>query len=79
MCGVDGYDKEHIKMPHDASNGGRIPMLSTSSKELLYSIGHTTDFIDNWLQCFEVNYESRIMIHKRNMSELFKNSKITSS
>ena len=72
MCYVDGYDKEHVPMSDDASNGGGIPIPSTLSKEALYSLGKTINFIENWIQCFEVNHENRIMIYKTNMSEVFK-------
>ena len=59
-------------MPDDESSGGGIPMPSMLSKEALFSLAHTIKFIDNWSQCFEVNYHNRIMIYKINMSELFK-------
>ena len=59
-------------MPDDASSGGVRPITSTSSKEALYSLGQTVNFIYNWIKFFEVNYENRIMIYKRKMSDLFK-------
>ena len=47
-------------------------MPITSSKESLLSFGNTIKFIDNWLQCFEVNYQNIIIIYKRKISEFFK-------
>ena len=80
MCSFDEYDKYNLSMTHDASSGGEIPMPSTSSKEELLSLGHKIKFIENWIPCFEVNYQNRIMIYKINISELFKtNPKITYS
>ena len=52
MCSVDAYDKEHISIPDDVSSDGGRPMPSKSSKESLLSLGHTMNFIDNWLQFF---------------------------
>ena len=72
MCAVDAYDKDHVPIRYDASSGGGRPMPITSSKESLISIGHKINFIYNWLQLFEDNYDNRIMIHKIKMSELFK-------
>ena len=72
MCSVDAYDKEHISIPDVVSSDGGRPMPSKSSKESLLSLGHTINFIENWLQCFEVNYQNIMMICKRRTSELFK-------
>ena len=72
MCSVDAYDKEHVSMTDDASSVSLIPMSSTSSNEALFPLGHTINFIDNWFHCFEVNYQNRITIYKRNMSEFSK-------
>ena len=71
MCSVDVYDKEHVPMPSDASSGGARPMPNTSSKNSLYSLGHTINFLGNWLQCFDNNYQNRIAIYKSKMSKLF--------
>ena len=35
----------------NASGGGVRPLTSTSYKDKLESLGHTINFIDNWLQC----------------------------
>ena len=59
-------------MHDDASRGVGIPIPSTSSKESLFSLGRTINFIENCLQCFEVNYDNRITIYKRNIIKLFK-------
>ena len=71
-CYVDSYGKEHVSNPDDASSGGGITMSSTSSKESLFPLGHKINFIYNWLQCFEVNYQIIITIYKIKTSELFK-------
>ena len=72
MCSVDAYNKQHVPMGYGAISGGVRIMSSMSSKEALISIGHTIKFIDNFFQCFEVNYYNGINIHKINMSGLFK-------
>ena len=68
---MDVYDKEHVSIPSDASIFGEIPMTSMSSKKSLYSLVHTYNFLDNWIQCFDEDYQNRIAIYKSNMSELF--------
>ena len=72
VCDVDSYDKYHVTMPDDASSGTGIPIWNTSSKEVRLSLGHKINCIGNWLQCFEVNYDNRIVIYNRKMSDLFK-------
>ena len=68
---MDVYDKEHVSIPSDASIFGEIPMTSMSSKKSLYSLVHTYNFLDNWIQCFDEDYQNRIAIYKSKMSELF--------
>ena len=68
---VDAYEKEHVPIPGDASSGFVRPMSRTSYKEALLSLGQSMKFIDNCIQCFEFNYENKL-IYKINMSELFK-------
>ena len=53
MCSFDAYDKENVTITSDASSGDGITMPSTSSKESIYSLGHTIYFIENWLQLFD--------------------------
>ena len=72
MCSVDEYEKEHVYMTDDESSKGGKPMPIMSYEEALFSLGHKINFIDNWIQYFEVNYQKIIMIYKRNTSELFK-------
>ena len=50
MCSVDAYGKENVPMPSDAISGGGRQIPSMSSKKALYSLGHTINFIENWLQ-----------------------------
>ena len=69
MCSVYAYGKDHVPMTSDASSGGGRSMPSTSSKKALYSLGHTINFLDNWLQCFGGNYQNRIAIYKNKMRE----------
>ena len=59
-------------MPDNASSGGGKPMASTSSNKVLFSLGHTINFIDNGLQLFQVNYESRTTMYKTKMSDIFR-------
>ena len=59
-------------MPDDESIVGGIQIPSKSSKESIFSLGHTINFIENLIQCFEVNYHKIIIIYKIKMSELFK-------
>ena len=68
------YYKEHVPIPNGASSEGGRPMSSMSYREALISLCQTINFIENWLQLFEVGYENIIKIYKRNMSELFKKS-----
>ena len=72
MFNVAVYYKEHVSRPDDTISGSGRPKTRTSSKGALLSLGHTINFIENWLQCFEVNYQNIITIYKINMSELFK-------
>ena len=55
-----------------ANIGGVTPITSNPNKEALISLGKTINFIYNWLQYFEVNYENKINIHQIKMSELLK-------
>ena len=72
MYYIGVYDKEHVSMPDDKSSGGVIPIHITSYKEELFSLGHTINFLGNWIQFFEVNYENIITFYKINISELSK-------
>ena len=47
MCAVDTHGKYNVSMTDDARSGVRRPMPITSSKEALFSLGHTISFIDN--------------------------------
>ena len=69
---VDAYYKEHVPIPSYASSGSGIPIPSKSYKKAHYSLGHTINSLENWLQCFDGNYHNKIAIYKRKMSELFK-------
>ena len=63
MCAVDAYYKDHVSMPDDASSGIGIPMQIAPPKEALVSLSQTINFIDNSIQCFEDNYDNRIIIY----------------
>ena len=54
------------------STGGGRPLSMTSSPDSLESLGHTINFIKNWLQCFSDNYELRTFLYNENMKELFR-------
>ena len=57
-------------MPDDTSRGGDIPMPCMSYKEARISLGQTINFIDNWLQCFEYNYDlKKILVNYPKQSQ----------
>ena len=64
MCDTDAYYKDHLSMPTDASSGSGRPMLSKPYKLEPLLLGQKINFIDNWIQCFEVNHESRTTFYK---------------
>ena len=66
------YDKDHLSGPDDGSSCGNIPCPIAPYKEALESLDHTISFIYDWLQCFEDNYEERIILYKQKIIELFK-------
>ena len=68
MCSVDAHDKENVPMPSDTISGGGRPMPSTSYKKSLYSLGHTINFLDNCIQCFDDNDQNIIAIYKSKTS-----------
>ena len=47
MCYINAYCRAHPSGPDNGGSGGGRPLLSTSSTDALYSIGHTIIFIDN--------------------------------
>ena len=47
MCDGDAYDKYHVSIHDGAISDGVRPMTITLSKEALFSVGHTINFIDN--------------------------------
>ena len=47
---VGSYDKEPVSMTDDASSGYGIPMPIAPSKESIFSLGKTINFIGNWIQ-----------------------------
>ena len=51
-------------MPDDTCSGGGRPFPISQSNESLISIGKTINFIDNWLQLFEDNYDKTIVSYK---------------
>ena len=72
MCYVDVYEKQHVSITDDASSvGGRL-IMSTPNRQAILSLGHPMNFIDNWLQIFEVNDQKIIMFYKIKMNEIFK-------
>ena len=74
------YDKYQLPMPSDASSGCGRTISSKSTKKSHYSLSHTINFLDNWLQLFDANYHNRTAFYKSKMSELFKKkTKIISS
>ena len=72
MCAFHAWDNKYASITDYASSDDEIPMTSKSFIEENFSLGQTITFIENWLQCFEVNYENRITSHRRKKSELFK-------
>ena len=72
LCSVDEYDIDRVSMTIDEICGCRRTIPSMLSKISLYSIGNTINFLDNWLQWLDENYQNIIDIYKSKMSELFK-------
>ena len=72
MCAVDSYFTIHPPSLEDASIVNVIPFPSKLSIDALESLGHTINFIKNWLQCFSDNYELRTFLYNENMIELFR-------
>ena len=72
MCAVDSYFTIHPPSLEDASSANVIPFPSKLSIDALESLGHTINFIKNWLQCFSDNYELRTFLYNENMKELFR-------
>ena len=64
MCSVDAHYKEHVTMTSYVGSGVGRPISITSSKKELQSLGHTINFLDNWLQLFDINDQNRISIYK---------------
>ena len=52
MCDVDAYYRIHSSRPDNIDSVGGIPAPNTSSIDALEPLGHTINFINNWLQCF---------------------------
>ena len=71
MCYVDTNYKDHVWMLDDSISGGERKMTSMSYKEAILAIVHRINFIDIWLQWFEVGYQNIIIILEK-MCELFK-------
>ena len=72
MYGVYAYGKEHAPIPDYTSSGNVITMPINPFKGEIISLGQTINFIDNWLQWFEDNYDNRILIYKESTSKSFK-------
>ena len=56
-------------MPDDESSGGGISIPIISLKKL-YLLDHTINFLDNWIQYYDDNYQNIISIYKINMKRL---------
>ena len=50
LCDGGEHDRMHPSSTDDGSSGSVRPFPSTSSIDALVSLGHTIDFIKNWLQ-----------------------------
>ena len=72
MCAVYSYFTIHPPSLEDASSVNVIPFPSKLSIDAHESLGHTINFIKNWLQCFSDNYELRTFLYNENMKELFR-------
>ena len=72
MCDVDSYFTIHPPSLEYASSVYVIPSPSKLSIDSLESLGHTINFIKNWLQCFSDNYELRTFVYNDNMIDLFR-------
>ena len=49
--------KDNIPMTEDDSTNIVRPLPISSSKESFLSLGHTINFIDIWIKCFEDIYD----------------------
>ena len=67
----------HPSGPDYGSTGGGRPLSMTSSPDSLESLGHTINFICNWLQYFSENYRERTGLYKANMKELFQKTPLS--
>ena len=72
MCAVDSYFTVHRPSLEVSISCNAIPFPSTLSRDALESLGHTINFIHNWLQCFSDNYELRTFLYNESMKELFR-------
>ena len=70
MCCVDSNDRTNPSGPYYASSGDDRPLPYTSCIDSRESLGHTINFIDNWLQCFEDNHWERTGLYKKNVRKL---------
>ena len=71
MCAVDIYGKKHVKFLAIQVVVVIDHLEISSSKEALISLGHNIKFIDNWIQCFDGNYDEMIVSYKENTRALF--------
>ena len=71
MCAVYIYGKKHVKSLVIQVVVVIEHLEISSSKEALISLGHNIKFIDNWIQCFDGNYDEMIVSYKENTRALF--------
>ena len=52
MCSIYAHEKEHQSASYDVSSSGGYPLPTTSTTEVLDSLGATIDFINCWIKAF---------------------------
>ena len=56
-------------MPYNAGRSGGRSFKISSYKLSRISLGQTINFIDNWIQLFEENYDKILVSYKEKMSD----------
>ena len=73
MCFVDAHDKLHTTYYGSLSSGSGSPLPDGSTTYMMKSLCNTFNFIDIWLQKFEINCVLHWDSYKEKINELFKN------
>ena len=77
MCYIEDYENLHPTCDEFVTGGGEIILSYGSKIDALGLIGHTLNFIENWLKTFEQIYDSKKTMYRDKMSGLFKKIPVT--